>query len=263
MRIWTLPDNLNDITNLNEHWMKNSILIFLVFVIFIPNEQRAQDNGATAAVATVGALAAIGAGIAAVEQMKERAELTATQWILSNNPKMTSFSLKTLDFDGKKLKDMSTASVITFKIQEFVPMDDPVLDGKKYVLLGFTSHGWINEYGIDFNKVKWFLIDKEEWANMMVSYVRVASGEWGNINIQEDVTHGKIVNKGVRVNGKMAVPFYKLSGDMYVVTDYSDEMKFIYNERSLGIFLKGTQDLVQIGRGSLIDIHEFFFEEEN
>ncbi len=61
----------------------------------------------------------------------------------------------------------------------------------------------------------------------------------------------------------MTIPFYKLSGDMYVVTEYSDEMKFIYNERSLGIFLKETQDLVQIGRGSLIDIHEFFFEENN
>jgi len=243
--------------------MKKSTLLFLALAIFIPNQQRAQDNGAAAAVATVGALAAIGAGIAAVEEMKERAELTATQWVLSNNPEMTSFSLKTLDFDGKKLKDMSTTSVITFKIQEFVPMDDPVLDGKKFVLLGFTSHGWINEYGIDFNKVKWFLIDKEEWTKMMETYVRVASGEWVNKSIEESLAQGKIVNKGVRVNGKMAVPFYKLSGDMYVVTDYSEEMKFVYNERSLGIFLKGTNDLVQIGRGGLIDIHEFFFEEEN
>ncbi|WP_235856515.1 hypothetical protein [Flagellimonas oceanensis] len=121
--------------------MKKSTLLFLALAIFIPNQQRAQDNGAAAAVATVGALAAIGAGIAAVEEMKERAELTATQWVLSNNPEMTSFSLKTLDFDGKKLKDMSTTSVITFKIQEFVPKDDPILDGKKFVLLGFTSHG--------------------------------------------------------------------------------------------------------------------------
>jgi len=59
----------------------------------------------------------------------------------------------------------------------------------------------------------------------------------------------------------MEVPFYKISGDMYVVTDYSNEMKFIYNERSLGIFLKDTGDLVQIGRGSIIEIHDFFFED--
>ena len=59
----------------------------------------------------------------------------------------------------------------------------------------------------------------------------------------------------------MTIPFYQLSGDMYVVTDYSNDMKFIYNERSLGIFLKDTRDLVQIKRSSLIELHEFFFEE--
>ena len=70
---------------------------------------------------------------------------------------------------------------------------------------------------------------------------------------------GKIVNKGVKVNGKLVVPFFELSGDMYVVTDYSNEMKFIYNERLLGIFLKETEDLVQIGRSEIIDIHDSFF----
>jgi hypothetical protein len=34
-----------------------------------------------------------------------------------------------------------------------------LLDGKKQVLFGFTSYGWIAENGIDVNKVKWFLID--------------------------------------------------------------------------------------------------------
>lgn len=224
------------------------------------NTVKAQNDGAVVAGA-VGALAAIGAGVAAVEQMKERAELTATEWLLANNPGINSFSLKTIDFDGKKLKDMSSVSVITFKIQEFTPMNNPELDGKKQVLLGFTSHGWINEYGIDFNKIKWFLLDQTEWTRMMVAYVRVASGQWVNQSVEETLTKGRIVNKGVKVKSKMEIPFYKLSGDMYVVTDYSDEMKFIYNERSLGIFLKDTQDLVQIKRGSLIELHEFFFVE--
>ena len=240
--------------------MKKPILLLTILFLLLPKHNHAQDKGAVVAGA-VGALAAIGAGVAAIEQMKERAELTATEWLLANNPEMNSFSLKTMDFDGKKLKDMSSTSVITFKIQEFVPADNPELDGKKQVLLGFTSHGWINEYGIDFNKIKWFLIDKPEWTRMMVAYVRVASGEWVNTHVEETLTQGKIVNKGVKVKSKMAIPFYKLSGDMYVVTDYSDEMKFIYNERSLGIFLKATKDLVQIKRSSLIELHEFFFEE--
>ncbi|WP_339727003.1 hypothetical protein [Maribacter stanieri] len=240
--------------------MRKLIVILSIISFLNPKKTSAQDSGAAIA-GTVGALAAIGAGIAAVEQMKERAELTATEWLLANNPDITSFSLKTIDFDGKKLKDMSSASVITFKIQEFTPSDKPELNGRKQVLLGFTSHGWINEYGIDFNKIKWFLIDEAEWTNMMVSYVKVASDENDNSMVKSTIQNGKIVNKGVRLKNKMTIPFYQLSGDMYVVTDYSNEMKFVYNEKSLGIFLKDTGDLVQIKRGSLIELHEFFFEE--
>ncbi|SIQ90885.1 hypothetical protein [Maribacter ulvicola] len=240
--------------------MQKLIPFLIILSILIPNKNTAQDKGVAIAGA-VGALAAIGAGVAAVEQMKERAELTATEWLLANNPNINNFSLKTVDFQGKKLKDMSSTSVITFKIQEFTPNNKPELDGKKQVLLGFTSHGWINEYGIDFNKVKWFLIDETEWTNMMVSYVKVASGEKDNHLIRSTLTEGKIVNKGVKLKSKLTIPFYQLTGDMYVVTDYSNEMKFIYNEKSLGIFLKDTRDLVQIKRGSLIELHEFFFSE--
>lgn len=108
--------------------------------------------------------------------------------------------------------------------------------------------------------IKWFLIDEAEWTKMMVAYVKVASSEKNDASLESILRDGKIVNKGVRVKSKMTIPFYQLSGYMYVVTDYSSEMKFIYNERSLGIFLKDTRDLVQIKRGSLIELHEFFFD---
>ena len=240
--------------------MKKVILTFVLICLLIP-KTKAQDDGAAIA-AVAGGLLAIGAGVAAIEQMKEQAELTATQWVLSNQPELTSFSLKTLDFDGKKLKDMSSVSVISFKIQEFKPSDKPELDGRKQVLFGFTSHGWINEYGIDFNKVRWHLIDADEWMNMMIAYVKVASDEKDESYIKEQLRIGKIVNRGVKEKLKTVIPFYKLEGDMYVVTDYSDMMKLLYNERSLGIYLKETMDLVQIGRGDIIKIHDFFFEEE-
>ncbi|MGJ8735322.1 hypothetical protein [Zobellia laminariae] len=239
--------------------MKNLTMLLIVLLLSFPKYSNAQNDGAVVAGA-VGALVAIGASVAAVEQMKERAELTATEWLLANNPRMTSFSLKTLDFDGKKLKDMSSASLITFKIQEFMPMDQPELNGIKQVLLGFTSHGWINEYGIDFTKVQWFLIDRTEWVKMMVAYVKTASDEKNENKVEGLLTQGKILNRGIKVKNKAVIPFYRLSGDMYVVVDYSDAMKFIYNERSLGIFLKETRDLVQIKRSSLIEIHEFFFK---
>ena len=240
--------------------MKKTIILLLVLICLLPQNTKAQDDGAAIA-AVAGGLLAIGAGIAAVEQMKEHAELTATEWLLTNHPEFNQFSLKTLDFDGKKLKDMSATSVITFKIRDFeINGDEPELGGKR-ILFGFTSFGWINEYGIDFDKVMWFLIDPEEWMNMMLAYTKVASGEKNESLLRESLENGKVVNRGVKAKKGEDIDFYKIDGDMYLVTDYSPDMKFIYNERSLGIYLKETRNLIQIGRGDLIKIHEFFFEE--
>ena len=241
--------------------MKKSIILILAITYLLSQNLKAQDNTATAVAAVAGGLAAIGAGIAAVEQMKEQAELTATEWILTNYPEYSQFSLKTLDFDGKKLKDLSSTSVITFKIREFEINNNLPELGKKLVLIGFTSFGWINEYGIDFNKVRWFLVDTDEWISMMTSYSKVASGENNEEIIQEALKNGKVVNSGIKAKKGKNIDFYKIDGDMYLVTDYSPEMKFIYNERSLGIYLKESMNLVQIGRNDLVKIHEFFFEE--
>tara|TARA_R110000823_G_scaffold311448_1_gene437144 strand:- start:173630 stop:174343 length:714 start_codon:yes stop_codon:yes gene_type:complete len=235
--------------------MKKLLFFLLMACLFIP-KSRAQDEGLIAAAAGI---AAIGAAFASIEQLKEQAELTATEWLINNRPEMTSFSLKTLDFDGKKAKDMSAVSLITYKIQEFELADKPVLDGKKYVLFGFTSYGWISEYGVNFNKVRWHLIDAEEWMNMMVAYVKTASGERDNSSIKEKLRSGNIVNRGISERSKVTIPFYKLEGDMYTITDYSEMMKLVYNERSLGIYLKETSNLVQIGRGDVIKIHDFFY----
>jgi hypothetical protein len=180
---------------------------------------------------------------------------------LTNYPNQNRFSLKTLDFDGKKLKDISATSVISFKIQEFEIVDNNPELGKKYVLFGFTSFGWINEYGINFDKVIWFLIDGDEWMNMMTSYSKVASGEKNEDIIRKALKGGKVVNRGIRAKKGKDIDFYKIEGDMYLVTDYSPDMKFIYNERSFGIYLKETMNLIQIGRGDLIEIHEYFFDE--
>jgi hypothetical protein len=240
--------------------MKKLTLALLIITLLIPKPSKAQSSGAAAAAAVGVGLLAIGAGIAAVEDMKERAELTATQWVLANHPELNSFSLKTLDFNGKKTKDMSATSVISFKIQEFNPTDNPKLDGKKQVLLAFTSYGWISDQGIDFSKVQWFLIDSTEWLNMMVAYAKVSSKEKNETVLKDALSNGVVVNKGIKAKGKSEIPFFKLEGDMYLVTDYSSEMKLIYNEKTLGIFLKNTENLVQMGRSAIIETHEFLFK---
>lgn len=239
--------------------MKKFTIALIIFTLLIPRHSKAQNNGAVAAVAVGAGLLAIGAGIAAIEDMKERAELTATQWVLANQPEMDSFSLKTLDFNGKKTKDMSATSVISFKLQEFNPSDNPKLDGKKQILLAFTSYGWISDQGIDFNKVQWYLIDSDEWLRMMVAYAKVASKEKNENTLKEVLANGVVVNKGIKAKGKTEIPFFKLEGDMYLVADYSSEMKLVYNEKTLGIYLKKTGNLVQMGRSAIIETHEFLF----
>lgn len=236
--------------------MKKLLILVITLTYLLPYNLKAQNEGAAVA---IGGLLAIGAGIAAVEQMKEQAELTATEWFLTAHPEYDKFRLKTLDFDGKKLKDMSSTSVISFKIKIFDIIEDEPNFGQRYVLLGFTSAGWINEYGINFDKVNWFLIDSDEWLDMMTSYTKVAAGVKDEAFIRESLLNGKVVNRGVKVRKGDDIDFYKIDGDMYLVGDYSSDMKFIYNERSLGIYLKDTKDLVQIGRGDIIKIHDFFF----
>lgn len=233
---------------------KIKIITLCLCLLFSFKSQAQKNNGVVAAVAGI---AAIGSAIAINAQMKEMAELKATEWLLTEHPEFSSFSLKTLDFDAKKKKDASAVSIVTYKIQLFEPSSEPELDGKKYVLFAFLSHGWVNQNGLDFNKFMWHLVDDTEWINMMTSYVKVASEEKSVEIIKKTLNEGKVVNNGVKVGRKLVLPFYKLEGDMYVVTDYSDMMKLLYNEKSLGIYLKKTRNLVQIGRGDIIEIHDF------
>jgi hypothetical protein len=238
--------------------MKKVIFIFTAFLLMLPKQAKAQNTSS----AIVGAIATAGiitGAILSSEEMKERAELKATQWLLANHPEFSTFNLETFDFNGKKAKDISSTTVISFKIQEFTPKVDPILDGKKYVLFCFTSYGWVSDQGMDFSKVNWFLIDSTEWMNMMVSYTKVASEVKDEKILREKLAVGVIDNKGIKVKNKLEIPFYKLDGDSYLVTDYSPEMKFIYNEKSLCIFLKKTGDLVQMKRQTIIDTHLFLF----
>jgi hypothetical protein len=56
------------------------------------------------------------------------------------------------------------------------------------------------------------------------------------------------------------VPFYTLTGDSYLVRDFSYDYKLVYNENSLGLFLKDWGVLTQIGNVSVNKIHEFLNE---
>ncbi len=73
------------------------------------------------------------------------------------------------------------------------------------------------------------------------------------------------------LNGEYIVSFSKIGGDVYYTYDYSDEFKIVFNERSLGLYVKQKDtegefrtgggprgDLVQIRRKAIIRAHSFF-----
>ena len=237
--------------------MKKFFTLALIAAFLIPSNLKAQkDKGA----AIAGGLLAIGAGIAAIEQLKEQLEQKAVENVLSAYPHLVDFELKTGSLKGTKFKDLSSVGVVTFEIKDLSTQ-------YKYVLFAFLSSGWSNQQGVDFNKIKWKLFSKEEWNKLMQAYIRTASKK--DISI-EDVAISKIVNKGVQRNKKYIIEFSKIKGDVYYTSDYSDEFKIVFNERSLGLYLKQKDtegefrtgggprgDLVQIRRRAIIRAHSF------
>lgn len=228
--------------------MKKITIALILFIFLIPKIQYAQ-KGAGAAAAAAGVLA-VGGAIAAIEQLKENLEQVAVQQVLSEYPYLENFELKTSSLDGTKAKDLSAVSVLTFQITNRENQD-------KFVLFAFTSNGWANEYGVDFSKLLWKNFDKKEWNELMKAYVMTASGK--SISDQE-ISESKIVNKGVKNGSKFVVEFDKIGGDVYLTKDYSDEFKIVFNEKSLGLFLKSTSDLIQIRRKAIIKAHEHLNE---
>lgn len=68
---------------------------------------------------------------------------------------------------------------------------------------------------------------------MMVAYAKVSSKEKNETVLKDALSNGVVFNKGIKAKGKAEIPFFKLEGDMYLVTDYSSEIKLIYNEKTL------------------------------
>ena len=96
----------------------------------------------------------------------------------------------------------------------------------------------------------------------MIAYTQNSSKEKNTTIIKEKITNGVLLDKGIKIKGKIEIPFFRLEEDMYLVADYSSKMKLIYNERTLGIFLKNTGNLLQMRRSAVIDTHEFFFTKQ-
>ena len=125
--------------------MKKLIMMAIVSLLLFPTNTKAQDDGIVAAATGI---LAIGSAIAAVEQVKERLELRAVEYVLNEYPDLVEFELTTSSLNGTKFKDLSSVSVVSFELTDNNSKE-------KSVLFAFTSNDWVNQYGVYFSKIMW------------------------------------------------------------------------------------------------------------
>lgn len=267
--------------------MKNLKLYILLLALIFSNHHRlmAQRDGAAAA-AVVGAVAGVAAAAAANEALKERMELFATNYVLDTYG-YEGFQLK-LDRTGGASKDFQpgTVSVLVFYLSELDPEFGNELGETRQALVAFMDDGWVNEFGIDFTKVQFQTFNKKEWNEFLSAYIELASGQKvddGKVPVYEEnikkndvsgilnvggntytptgqfssIKYCDFTNRGLKNRNKIILPFRIMDGDAYLVRDFSDDYKIIYNERSLGIYLKDLRRLVQIKQNVVERISKF------
>jgi hypothetical protein len=147
----------------------------VIATLITPLQSHAQNRSAfNTAAAIVGITAIIGSGVFEYNQYIEMLELNATEYYLSKYPS-SKFSLSLVMQEGSAFRDLSNVSVLNFIIEDFDTNIADVSESRK-LLSFFLSHGWANEYGIDFTKVipkEW---NKEEWTRFYLQYASLASG---------------------------------------------------------------------------------------
>ena len=243
--------------------MKNIVLLALLMSITF--NLKAQDKGGGVVAAAMG-LAGIGAVIASKEKIKEMAELGAAQFLLRQDLEGTNFYLKLLDLDAEKGSSDSSAGITSFMLTTNNTIDGgPAYggkkfkaDGKKHIMLFLSLTGRVNEFGTMVNRDKWLFLGFDDWLDIFSEYVMLASFQKDKESVKKLLISSKLVSGGIEQDDKLVVPFFTLNGDTYISKDYDNEYKLIYNEKSLGLYVKDSRDLLLLGRKDMARIHEFF-----
>ena len=151
--------------------MKKYILILLVTAVSFNISAQNNSTENQIASAIVGGIIAGAAAAVAYDQYEERVELIATNHILENYPEYDNFFLSLSNLNrANDFWDPSSVKVNVFTVELFN-------SNEKKVLFMFNDYGWINEYGVDLNFVTFRFMEKEEWNEIILKYLTLASGE--------------------------------------------------------------------------------------
>ena len=132
---------------------------------------NSQNTGGAAAAAVGGIAIAAIAGAIAYEQYIETLELQATQQYLNSYKESDIFKVKLLSDQLTSMKDLSSTSVLAFGITEYETQDNFLVKPKHRIMLMLLSHGWANEYGINFSFVTTKILDRNKWNSLYFNYI--------------------------------------------------------------------------------------------
>jgi hypothetical protein len=253
----------------------NKIILIMVLLSMLNNRVNGQNNagaifGAAAAIAATSVVVA-----SSVENIKEGLERKMVEWVLvnkniENNKK---FKLSFLKWDITKKSELSDVSILAFTFKEF--------NKNKEVLLCVCSPGWINDYGIDFNRILIYEITKEYWNKVLLSYFNISkSKEYLNISTLDSIPANNMFNHkkleyfnvsqmtaikthGIEFNNEATFNFEESlinNGDTHIITDFDNNFKIDFNEGNLNMFIKETHDLVRIKRNFVLDLTKTLYE---
>jgi len=202
-----------------------------ILTIFIPKNAISQDNDALWGALAIGAAAAI-----AIEDNQEFLEAAASNYIFSNHPEYDEFRLKVIGWgDGaKRISDKGKVNLYPFAVTQ---LENNIETENRKLLLLFASPGWVNEYGLDYTKLRWELWSVEDWNKCLSVFSELNSPS--NIPIVSNL-----------------IPIYKKNGSKGM---YSSQLSSI-EQKSGSIIISSPQNKAQYDSK---DLYYEYIQDEN
>jgi hypothetical protein len=231
--------------------------------------------------------------ISQIEKNKELIENIGSNYIIKNYPNFKQFRLKVMGIgsDISKFSDDGDMNVIPL---EFTLLENGIVTKDRRVLFLLIDNNKINNFGLKYSNFKFYLVDKLKWNKLLKVSSYLASpienitddflipiylktkqknidSDFIKFGMPEvyyaksklfDFEHLDIRQLDYTKNGlvyldEIIFPFYKLEDDDYLTTNFDTEITLIYNEKSLGFFIKDFDQSVIIKRNYVNKIHRF------
>ena len=247
----------------------------LVSTLFSP-KINAQDTKDVAIAAGVGAITSL-LVINSIEFAKERMENQMLNWILENKQfnNKTIFELKLIKWEANKKEELTSMSAVVFEFKE--ENKEPI------IFIDACANGWINDYGINFSKVKVYEINKEYWGKLMEAYIENAdfgNNDIGKVDLQNIITRdskqniiSQNLNNLSRVDKKsIEFDIPKIPGQKsylqlvtfeepktHIVKNFDENFIINIESGGLSLYSKETKNIIYFKNNFVVDITKILF----